>query len=50
MSELKSILLHVDAAANTAQRLAFARRLAQAPHGRLHVKLLIHLPILTRGQ
>ncbi len=27
-----------------------ARRLAQAPHVRFHVKLLIHLPILTRGR
>ena len=32
MSELKSILLHLDAASNTTERLAFARRLAQA-HG-----------------
>ena len=32
MSELKSILLHLDAATNTAERLAFARRLARA-HG-----------------
>ena len=46
MSELKSILLHVDAAANTAQRLAFARRLAQARGARIEAMYAVMPAVL----
>jgi nucleotide-binding universal stress UspA family protein len=46
MSELKSILLHLDAAANTAQRLQFARRLAQAHGARIEAMYAVMPAVL----